>query len=114
MKVISCRLYHRVLLDGLGINMSEQNSIIWPMSLTHTQLSATVFRPMIQYTWYASNYIDKHPGSFKTVGEVCFSEWLPNSTYNISTQFLAQSHAKLGIEIEIDLVSMYTLMPPTA
>ena len=37
-------------------------------------------------------------------GNILPCEWLPNSTYNISAQFLTQSHAKLGIEIEIDLV----------
>jgi hypothetical protein len=73
MKVIPRRLYDRVLLDELDINMSERNNIIRLMSLTHNQLSAKVFRPMIQYTWYASGYTDNHPKSFKTVGEVCFS-----------------------------------------
>ena len=73
MKVIPRRLYDRVLLDELDINMSERNNIIRLMSLTHNQLSAKVFRPMIQYAWYASGYTDKHPGSFKTAGEVCFS-----------------------------------------
>lgn len=73
MKVIPRRLYDRVLLDELDINMSERNNIIRLMSLTHNQLSAKVFRPMIQYAWYASCYTDKHPGSFETVGKVCFS-----------------------------------------
>ena len=73
MKVILPRLYDRVLLDELDINMSERNNIIRLMSLTHNQLSAKVLHPMIQYAWYASGYTDKHPGSFKTVGEVCFS-----------------------------------------
>jgi len=73
MKVIPRRLYDRVLLYELDINISERNNIIRLMSLTHNQLSAEVFRPMIQYTWYASGYIDNHPGSFKTVVEVCFS-----------------------------------------
>ena len=66
MKVIPRRLYDRVLLDELDINISERNNIIRLMSLTHNQLSAEVFRPMIQYAWYASGYIDNHPGSFKT------------------------------------------------
>lgn len=73
MKVIPRRLYDRVLLDELDISMSERNNIIRLVSLTHNQLSAKVFRPMIRYAWYASGYIDNHPGSFKTVGAVCFS-----------------------------------------
>jgi hypothetical protein len=73
MKVIPRRLYDRVLLDELDINMSERNNIIRLMSLTHNQLSAKVFHPMIRYAWYASGYIDNRPESFKTVGDVCFS-----------------------------------------
>jgi hypothetical protein len=48
MKVIPRRLYDRVLLDELDINMSERNNIIRLMSLTHNQLSSEIFRPMIQ------------------------------------------------------------------
>ena len=73
MKVIPRRLYDRVLLDELDINMSERNNIIRLMSLTHNQLCSEVFRPMIQYAWYASGYTDNHPGPFKTVPDVCFS-----------------------------------------
>jgi hypothetical protein len=73
MKVIPRRLYDRVLLDELYINISERNNIIRLVSLTHNQLSSEVFRRMIQYAWYASGYTDNHPGSFKTVSEVCFS-----------------------------------------
>ena len=73
MKVIPRRLYDRVLLDGLDINISERNNIIRLTSLNHNQLSADVFRPMIQYAWYASGYTDNHPGSFKTVTEACFT-----------------------------------------
>jgi hypothetical protein len=60
MKVIPRRLYDRVLLDELDINISERNNIIRLMSLTHNQLCAEVFRPMIQYAWYVSCYIDNH------------------------------------------------------
>ncbi len=73
MKVIPRRLFDRVLLDELDVNISERNNIIRLTSLTHNQLSSEVFRKMIQYAWYASGYTDNHPGSFKTVTEVCFS-----------------------------------------
>ena len=72
MKVIPRRVYDRVLLDELDINISERNNIIRLMSLTHNQLSAEVFRPMIQYAWYASGYIDNHLGSFKNCGRSLF------------------------------------------
>ncbi len=73
MKVVSRRLYDRVLLDELDINISERNNIIRLMSLTHNQISSEVFCRMIQYAWYASGYSDNHSGSFKTASEVCFS-----------------------------------------
>ena len=66
-KVIPRRLFDRVLLDELGINISEYNNIICRTSLTRNQLSSEVFHRMIQYAWYASTYTDNHPGSFKTV-----------------------------------------------
>ncbi|CAF1019988.1 unnamed protein product, partial [Adineta ricciae] len=61
------RLYDRVLVDELDVNMSEQNNIIRLISLTHNQLSSEVFRPMTRYAWYASGYTDNHHGSFETV-----------------------------------------------
>jgi hypothetical protein len=73
MRVIPRRLYNRVLLDELDINISERNNIIRLMSLTHNQLSSEVFHRMIQYPWYTSGYTENHQGSFKTVSEVCFS-----------------------------------------
>jgi hypothetical protein len=73
MKVIPRRLYDCVLLDELDINISERNNIIRLTSLNHNQLSSEVFCGIIQYVWYASGYTNKHPGSFKTVTEVCFS-----------------------------------------
>ena len=73
MKVIPRRLFDQVLLDELDINISERNNIIRLTSLTHNQLSAEVFPKMIQYAWYTSGYTDDHPGSFKTVAEMCFS-----------------------------------------
>ncbi|CAF1517005.1 unnamed protein product [Didymodactylos carnosus] len=69
MKVIPRRIYDRVMLDELDINMGERNNIIRLTSLNHNQLSSESFRRMIQYTWYASGYTDAHPGPFKTVAE---------------------------------------------
>jgi hypothetical protein len=73
MKVIPRRVYDRVMFDELDINMSERNNINSLTSLNHNQLSSEAFRPMIQYAWCASGYTDTHPGSFKTVAEICLS-----------------------------------------
>ena len=71
-KVIPRKLFDRVMLDELDIRISQRNNIIRLMSLTHNQLSSKVFRPMIQYAWYASGYTDNRPGPFRTVAQVCF------------------------------------------
>jgi hypothetical protein len=84
MKVILRWLYERVLLNELDINMSERNNIIRLMSFTHNQLSAKVFRPMIRYAWYASDYTDNRPKSFRTVDDVCFSF---DATINAATSY---------------------------
>ncbi|CAF1080655.1 unnamed protein product [Adineta ricciae] len=73
MKVIPRRIYDRVMLDELDINMSDRNNIIRLTSLNHNQLLSERFRRMIQYAWYASGYTDTHPGPFETVADVCFS-----------------------------------------
>ncbi len=72
-KYIARRMFDRVLLDGLDINLSERNCIIRGQSLIYNQLCAPVFRKMLQYTWHASGYVDDHPGSFLTVKQVCFT-----------------------------------------
>lgn len=79
-KYIARRMFDRVLLDGLDINLSERNCIIRSQSLIYNQLCAPVFRKMLQYAWHASGYIDDHPGSFLTVKQVCFTfDNVPNN-----------------------------------
>jgi hypothetical protein len=72
MKSIIRRAYDRVILDQLPIAMSTRDNIIRLVSLTHNQMSAKVFNGLIRYAWFASGYVKKHPGIFKTVHEVCF------------------------------------------
>ena len=74
MKSIIRRAYDRVILDQLPIAMSTRDNIIRLVSLTHNQMSAKVFNGLIRYTWFASGYVDKHPGVFKTADEVCFDK----------------------------------------
>ena len=53
MKVIPRRIYDRVMLNELDVNMSERNNIIRLASLNYNQLFSESFRRMIQYAWYA-------------------------------------------------------------
>jgi hypothetical protein len=73
MKGIIRRIYDRVALDQLNIQMSDRNSIIKLVSLVYSQMAAPVFRKLVQYSWYASGYVETHPGNFSNVIETCFS-----------------------------------------
>ena len=58
------RIYNRVALDEIRINMYERNNIIKIVSLVHNQLSAPTFRQMIHYSWYASGLLKTDPTLF--------------------------------------------------
>ncbi|CAF5022839.1 unnamed protein product [Rotaria sp. Silwood1] len=75
-KNLAKKLYNRVALDQLDINLHERNNIIKLVSLIHNQISAPIFKNMILYSWFASGYLKKDPSPFKNVNDVCF----PNST----------------------------------
>lgn len=72
-KYITRRLFDRVRLDDLNVNLSERNNVIRTQALIYNQLCAPIFRKMLQYAWYASGYTKEHPGSFTTARDVCFS-----------------------------------------
>jgi hypothetical protein len=72
-KVLAKKIYNRVTLDELNVNLHERNNIIKLVSIIHNQLSAPVFKNMILYSWYASGYLQKNPSPFKNVNDVCFS-----------------------------------------
>ena len=67
------KLYNRVALDQLNVNLYERNNIIKLVSIIHNQLSAPVFKKMILYSWYASGYLKDDPSPFKNINDVCFS-----------------------------------------
>ena len=71
-KVIARRVYDRVILDDIDIQMAQRNNIIRLHSLIHNQISAPIYTPMIRYAWFKSGYLDNHPGQFQTVTDVCF------------------------------------------
>jgi len=72
-KVIARRIFDRVQLDDIAVNLSERSNIIQLNSLIHNQLSSPRFTPMIKYAWYASGDIDQNPEKFESVNEICFS-----------------------------------------
>ena len=71
-KVIARRVYDRVILDDIDIQMAQRSNLIRLHSLIHNQISAPIFALMIRYAWYKSGYLDNHPGQFQTVTDVCF------------------------------------------
>jgi Tc5 transposase-like protein/DDE superfamily endonuclease len=86
MKAIIRRMYDRVALDQLDIQMSDRNSIIKLVSLVHSQMAAPLFHKLIQYAWHASGYVETHPGDFQNVVDACFSfNWSPCGEKKCST-----------------------------
>ncbi|CAF1652580.1 unnamed protein product, partial [Adineta ricciae] len=64
-KNLAKKLYDRVALDQLDVNLHERNNINKLVSLIHNQLSAPVFKNMILYSWFASGYLKRDPSPFK-------------------------------------------------
>ena len=72
MKFFIKKLYNRVALDEMEVDLWQRNNIIKLISLVHNQLSAPVFRQMIRYSWFASGYTQQNPSLFSNVSETCF------------------------------------------
>ncbi|CAF4239554.1 unnamed protein product [Rotaria sp. Silwood2] len=72
-RYIAGRIYDRVQLDELDVNLSERNNIIRCQSLIYNQLCAPIFQLMLKYAWHASGYTDDHPEHFLSVKEACFT-----------------------------------------
>jgi hypothetical protein len=79
------KVYDRVALDQLDIQLYQRNNIIKLVSLMHDQLSASIFQPMVQYSWYAAGLLKQNPAPFLSVNEVCF----PRMTSHEQCQFLS-------------------------
>ena len=71
-KIIVRKVYERVILDEIDIQLAQRNIIIRLQSLVHNQLSPSVFTPMIRYAWFKGGYTDVDPRHFQTVTQVCF------------------------------------------
>ena len=65
-------LYNGLSLDQIAINMAERNGIIKLVSLVYDQMSAPVFRKMVQYSWYASGLSVFDPSPFSNINDACF------------------------------------------
>ncbi len=66
------KVYNRVALDEIDIEMYQRNNIIKLTSLVHNQLAAPIFQPMIQYSWYASGLMKTNPAPFSNLLDICF------------------------------------------
>ena len=63
----------RVVLDDLDVELFQRNNILKLQSLVHHQFSSPRFENFIKYSWFASGYIDDHPGQFDNPVEFCFN-----------------------------------------
>ena len=72
-KYFKQKLYDRVAIDQIDMDICSRNSILKMHSLIHNQLAAKTFLLLIKYARYSSGYASKDPGHFENVQDVCFS-----------------------------------------
>lgn len=72
-KLLTKRIYHRVSLDELDVDLRSRDAVIKLQSLVHNQMSSPLFKPMISYAWSTCGYIPEQYSKFSSVIEVCFS-----------------------------------------
>ena len=67
------RIYDRLAIDEIDIDITTRNNILKMHSLIHNQLTPRKFSYMIKNSWYLSGYIRNDLGPFQNVQDVCFS-----------------------------------------
>jgi hypothetical protein len=72
-KELTKRVYYRVSLDQLNIDLRSRDAVIQVQSLVHNQLSSNLFQPMISFAWSTAGYIPRQHASFSNVIDICFS-----------------------------------------
>lgn len=72
-KYLKQKIYDRVAIDEMNVEICSRNCILKIQSLIHNQLSAQRFSNLIKYAWYSSGYTTNTPGHFENVKDVCFS-----------------------------------------
>ena len=65
-------IYDHVRLYDLNCNLSQRNNIIKLTSLCYNQICSKKFLPMHRYSWFQGGYLEKDPGPFDNVEELCF------------------------------------------
>jgi len=95
-KELTKRIYHRVALDQLDVDLRNRDAIIKLQSLVHNQLSSAIFRPLISFAWSSCGYIPQQYPEFLNVIEVCFSFKLDNCSENNcgESAFICCSHCR--------------------
>jgi len=68
------RIYDEIMLEFEEVQVYNRLFFFLIHSLVHNQLTAEIFRPMLQYAWFKSGYSVPDPGKFKNVNEVCFNK----------------------------------------
>ena len=65
--MLTKRIYHRVSVVELDVDLRSRDAIIELQSLVHNQLSCSLFKPMISYAWSTCGYIPKQYSNFSSV-----------------------------------------------
>ncbi|CAF0994765.1 unnamed protein product [Adineta ricciae] len=66
-KYLKQKIYDRVAMDQMDIDICSRNCILKRHCLIHNQFAAKRFSPLIKYVWYSRGYMSKDPGHFDSV-----------------------------------------------
>ena len=72
-KYLKQKIYDRVAIDEMNVEIRSRNCILKMQSLIHNQLSAQRFSNLIKHAWHSSGYTTNQPDHFENVKDVCFS-----------------------------------------
>ena len=65
-------IYDHVRLYDINCNLSQRNNIIKLTSLCYNQICSKNFIPIHRYSWFQGGYVEKDPGPYENVEQLCF------------------------------------------
>lgn len=95
-KIFRRKIFERVVLDGLDLDLHKRENIIKLHSLIFNQFQSKSFTPMFNYSWYACTYTTEK--EFKNVNQLLFSSQDINceSDFCQSETFIKCAHCNLN------------------
>lgn len=72
-KISDQLLYEEVFTGKTNDNIFSRNNLLKMISLLFNQVASPRFQQMFVYGWYASGYVEVHPGRFDNPNDFCFA-----------------------------------------